>query len=65
MPEYVRVVVNAYTPKETVELVGRSGVIRANMRLDKMFISGVVAGMLLAVSDKANEEGIQTTLTRP
>lgn len=42
------VLVNAYSPKETVELIGRAGVAKANMRLDKMFISSVIAGMLLS-----------------
>lgn len=44
----MKVVVNAYTPKETVELVGRAGVQKANMRMDKVFVSSVLAGMLLS-----------------
>ncbi|KAK4496493.1 hypothetical protein PRZ48_012473 [Zasmidium cellare] len=48
MQDHIHVISNAYTPKETVEQVGRSGVYKANMRIDKMFISSVVAGMLLA-----------------
>ncbi|KAF2161561.1 hypothetical protein M409DRAFT_27957 [Zasmidium cellare ATCC 36951] len=48
MHEYVHVVHNAYSPAETVEQAGRQGVYKANMRIDKMFISAVVAGMLLA-----------------
>lgn len=39
---------NAYSPKETTEIVGRMGVLKANMRLDKIFLSAVMAGMLLA-----------------
>lgn len=48
MHEYVHVVNNAYNPAETVEQTGRAGALKANMRIDKMFISSVVAGMLLA-----------------
>lgn len=48
MQEYVHVVHNAYSPAEAVESAGRQGVYKANMRIDKMFISAVVAGMLLA-----------------
>lgn len=48
MQDHLHVIVNAYTPKETIEQVGRSGVVKANMRIDKMFISSVVAGMLLS-----------------
>lgn len=39
---------NAYTPKETTEIIGRMGVVKANMRLDKIFMSSVMAGMLLS-----------------
>lgn len=39
---------NCYTPAETAEIVSRSGVIKANMRLDKVFMSSVMAGMLLS-----------------
>ncbi|KAL2069925.1 hypothetical protein VTL71DRAFT_14604 [Oculimacula yallundae] len=39
---------NAYTPKETTEIIGRMGVVKANMRLDKVFMSSVMAGMLLS-----------------
>jgi formate/nitrite transporter FocA (FNT family) len=39
---------NAYTPKETVELCGRAGFTKANMRIDKIFFSAVLAGMLLS-----------------
>lgn len=31
-----------------MELIGRAGVAKANMRLDKMFMSSVLAGMLLS-----------------
>jgi hypothetical protein len=48
------VVVNCYTAQETVELCSRSGVAKANMRLDKMFISSVLAGMLLAFACAAS-----------
>lgn len=39
---------NCYSPAETAELVSRAGVAKANMRLDKVFMSAVMAGMLLA-----------------
>lgn len=39
---------NAYTPRETIELVSRAGVTKANMRYDKVFMSSVSAGMILA-----------------
>jgi formate/nitrite transporter FocA (FNT family) len=39
---------NAYTPRETTELVSRAGVTKANMRIDKIFFSSVMAGMLLS-----------------
>jgi formate/nitrite transporter FocA (FNT family) len=39
---------NCYTPKEAMEIVGRSGYIKANMRLDKVFFSSVNAGFVLA-----------------
>lgn len=39
---------NAHSPKETIELCGRAGTAKANMRIDKMFLSSVMAGMLLA-----------------
>ncbi|KKY15744.1 putative formate nitrite transporter family [Phaeomoniella chlamydospora] len=39
---------NAYTPAETIELVSRAGVHKANMRLDKIFFSSVSAGCLLS-----------------
>lgn len=48
MQDPLHVITNCYNPRETVEQAGRSGVIKANMRIDKMFISSVVAGMLLA-----------------
>ncbi|EME44872.1 hypothetical protein DOTSEDRAFT_87377 [Dothistroma septosporum NZE10] len=44
----ITVIVNAYSPKETVELCGRSGYAKANMRIDKIFMSSVMAGMFLA-----------------
>jgi formate/nitrite transporter FocA (FNT family) len=39
---------NSYTPAETAELVSRAGVSKANMRIDKIFLSGVMAGMMLS-----------------
>lgn len=39
---------NCYSPAETAEIVSRAGVIKANMRIDKIFMSAVMAGMLLA-----------------
>jgi len=39
---------NAYSPKETTELVSRAGVTKASMRLDKIFVSSVSAGMILS-----------------
>ncbi|KAK5036864.1 hypothetical protein LTR13_005244 [Exophiala sideris] len=39
---------NCYTPQETAEIVSRSGAIKGNMRLDKVFFSAVSAGCLLA-----------------
>ena len=44
----IKVVHNAYTPKETVELCSRAGVSKANMRIDKIFLSAFMAGCLLA-----------------
>lgn len=48
--EQVQIVsgINAYTPKETIELCGRAGVYKAHMRIDKMFLSCMIAGMLLS-----------------
>ncbi|KAF1842866.1 uncharacterized protein K460DRAFT_387126 [Cucurbitaria berberidis CBS 394.84] len=37
-----------YTPLESLEIVSRMGVKKANMRLDKTFLSAVSAGMLLS-----------------
>ncbi|KAF2723498.1 Formate/nitrite transporter [Polychaeton citri CBS 116435] len=45
---HTRIVHNAYSPKETVELCSRVGTMKANARVDKMFISAVLAGCLLA-----------------
>lgn len=39
---------NSYTPKETIELVSRAGVSKANMRIDKIFFSAFMAGALLS-----------------
>ncbi|KAI6865569.1 Formate/nitrite transporter [Hortaea werneckii] len=45
---YMHVVNNCYSAKETVELCSRAGVMKANMRLDKIFMSAVMAGCLLS-----------------
>ncbi|KAJ6784018.1 hypothetical protein PWT90_00305 [Aphanocladium album] len=42
--------VNAYTPMETTEICSRVGTKKANMRVDKIFISSVIAGCYLAFS---------------
>ncbi|OAA57328.1 Formate/nitrite transporter [Cordyceps fumosorosea ARSEF 2679] len=42
--------VNAYTPLETTEICSRVGTKKANMRVDKIFISAVIAGCYLAFS---------------
>jgi formate/nitrite transporter FocA (FNT family) len=39
---------NAYLPAETIELISRAGLIKGNMRLDKVFFSSVSAGCLLS-----------------
>ncbi|EKG15761.1 Ubiquitin [Macrophomina phaseolina MS6] len=39
---------DAHTARESIELVGRAGVVKANMRLDKAFFSSVTAGMILS-----------------
>jgi formate/nitrite transporter FocA (FNT family) len=39
---------DALTPYEVIAAVARSGVTRGNMRLDKVFLSSVSAGCLLA-----------------
>ena len=39
---------NAYTPAQTIEMVSRAGVVKGNMRPDKVFFSSVSAGALLA-----------------
>ncbi|KAF2088764.1 putative formate/nitrite transporter [Saccharata proteae CBS 121410] len=44
----MQVNINAYSPRESIEIVGRAGVRKGNMRLDKMFMSSVSAGMILA-----------------
>jgi formate/nitrite transporter FocA (FNT family) len=45
---HANVVVNAYSPKEAIELCGRAGTAKANMRIDKIFMSSVMGGMLLS-----------------
>lgn len=44
---HTKVVHNCYFPKETAELCSRAGVQKANMRIDKIFFSSTLAGMLL------------------
>jgi len=39
---------NCYSPAETAEIVSRAGVVKANMRPDKIFMSGAMAGMMLS-----------------
>ncbi|PYH92158.1 hypothetical protein BO71DRAFT_432192 [Aspergillus ellipticus CBS 707.79] len=39
---------DAYSPAEVLEFVARAGVMKGNMRLDKVFLSSVSAGCLLA-----------------
>ena len=48
MDRPARVVHNAYSPKETIELVSRAGVQKAKMRVDKIFFSSFLAGALLS-----------------
>ncbi|KAM3535214.1 hypothetical protein MY4038_001455 [Beauveria bassiana] len=43
-------IVNAYAPMETTEICSRVGTEKANMRVDKIFISAVVAGCYIAFS---------------
>ncbi|KAK8117756.1 formate/nitrite transporter family protein, partial [Apiospora kogelbergensis] len=38
----------AFSPAQTIELVGRAGVVKGNTRPDKVFLSGVSAGCLLS-----------------
>lgn len=39
---------NAYSPAETAEIISRAGVLKAHQRVDKTFMSAVMAGMLLS-----------------
>jgi formate/nitrite transporter FocA (FNT family) len=50
----MHVVHNAYTPREATEQCSRAGTAKANMRLDKMFFSSVMAGCLLAFACAAS-----------
>ncbi|KAM3499655.1 hypothetical protein MY11210_009599 [Beauveria gryllotalpidicola] len=43
-------IVNSYTPMETTEICSRVGAEKANMRVDKIFISAVIAGCYIAFS---------------
>jgi formate/nitrite transporter FocA (FNT family) len=45
---------NAYSPKEATEQCSRAGVNKANMRIDKMFFSSVIAGAILALACAAS-----------
>lgn len=45
---HMQVVHNAYSPKETTELCSRAGVMKGNMRADKVFFSSFLAGCILA-----------------
>jgi formate/nitrite transporter FocA (FNT family) len=44
----MHVIHNCYSPKETVELCSRAGVMKANMRVDRIFMSAFMAGCLLS-----------------
>ena len=48
MPTHV--VHNAYSPREATEQCSRAGVAKANMRIDKIFFSSVMAGAILALA---------------
>jgi len=56
-----RVVHNAYSPKETTEICSRTGVMKANMRLDKIFASSFMAGCILSFACAAT----LSTITAP
>ncbi|KAK8091737.1 hypothetical protein PG997_002098 [Apiospora hydei] len=43
----------AFSPAQTIELVGRAGVAKGNTRPDKVFLSGVSAGCLLSFAGAA------------
>ncbi|KAL4735408.1 Formate/nitrite transporter-domain-containing protein [Aspergillus similis] len=42
--------IDAYTPLEVTEFVSRAGTVKGHMRLDKIFLSSVSAGCLLALA---------------
>lgn len=46
----MHVVHNAYSPREATEQCSRAGVTKANMRIDKVFFSSVMAGAILALA---------------
>lgn len=48
MASPTRVVHNSYTPKETTELCSWAGYAKANMRVDKIFLSSFMARCLLS-----------------
>jgi formate/nitrite transporter FocA (FNT family) len=45
---------NSYSPSETIELVSRAGVKKGLMRPDKVFLSSVSAGCLLAFASASS-----------
>lgn len=44
---YPRLIMDAFTPQQTIELCSRIGCKKAHMRLDKLFFNSVIAGPLL------------------
>lgn len=38
----------SYTPREATELISRAGVVKGNMRIDKVFVSSFNAGLILS-----------------
>ncbi|PNS14704.1 hypothetical protein CAC42_1726 [Sphaceloma murrayae] len=52
---------NIYNPKETTELISRQGAVRARQRVDKVFMSSVVAGAFLGFAGAV----VLTTNTAP
>ena len=50
---YQRVIHNAYTPKEAIEITSRAGAYKANMRIDKIIMSSFVAGCYLSFGGAA------------
>jgi len=50
MPEPTPVIVNCYNVKEATELCSRTGVTKANMRIDKVLMSSFMGGAILALA---------------